>query len=125
MDATLKVTKDDTAKLFKTIAAIAKTRALIGVTDPEVAVYAYVQEFGSPAQNIPALHFMEFGIADARKEIVKDMAEEMLAALSGDTKAAGELLEAAADAAVVAIQARAPVRTGRLRASIEAHVGEK
>lgn len=125
MDASLKVPVDNTAKLFKAIAAIAKTRVLIGVNSDEVEQYAWVQNYGSPLQNIEALHFFENGIQDARNKIVTNMGQGIQAAVSGDHKAAVELVEAAADAAVAAIQERAPVRTGALRDSIEATVEDK
>lgn len=51
------------------------------------ATLAYIQNFGSPANNIPAREFMEPGILSAQDRITKALAATGRAALDGDLAA--------------------------------------
>lgn len=85
-----KVITDKVASVLKNIKQIENARVLVGIPQEENsrsddpmgnAGIGYVQEFGSPAQNIPARPFLIPGIQaiqDKTAEILKDGASKVL-----------------------------------------------
>jgi hypothetical protein len=114
------VAEDHTAELFKAIAELAKTEIHVGaLNDEDEAIIGYIQETGSPAQNIPAQPFLVPGVEEALKPIEKEMRAAGQAALSGNEKAANKALHQAGQIAVESVRELTPVDSGDLRNSIE------
>lgn len=93
MSNRLKVTKDDLAKVLKSIGALASSQVLVGIPQEEAerdddergamnnATLGYIHDNGSPANNIPARPFMKPGIKAAEKAIdsrMKKTAKDVL-----------------------------------------------
>lgn len=106
------VTKDAVSKVISEIRALTKNEVLVGVpqenaprTDEEVealkgapitnAVIGYINEFGSPAANIPPRPHMIPGIASAKDKIAQRLGKGARAAMDGSPDAANVALTAA------------------------------
>lgn len=99
---------DNTDSLLDALMALPKQEVLVGIPadkaprthepgEPEMnnAEIAYVQNFGSPALNIPAREFMAPGIRNVKDQITKRMKAAGAAALEGKKQAMAQQLNAA------------------------------
>ena len=116
----VKVTKDGTARLMAMLRELERNQVLVGVpsttanrdTDPDDpsplnnAEIAYIQNFGSPAANIPARPFMEPGIAVVRDAIAKRYRDGTKAILEGRIKNADVVHNVVGLIAQASIQAK-------------------
>lgn len=78
----VKVTRDETAKLQKALAALSRSQVLVGIPSSTAgrkaddsgeisnAVIGYLMETGSPAGNIPERPHLRPGVADAKDAII-------------------------------------------------------
>lgn len=121
----VQILKDNTAKLLHSIAELAAKQVLVGIEDPEVAVYAYIQDQGSPLQNIPATHFIERGLENAEPVIASEFQAAVSAAIDDDESSMLSHIAKAGQVAAVEIRETAPVESGRLRDSIISKVEDR
>lgn len=101
----VKISVDKMASIIKAINELGAKDVLIGVPegntdrktgDPATnAVIGYVQEFGSPANNIPARPFLIPGVQDIQKPASERLKVAAQRALSGDLSTAEKQLHAA------------------------------
>lgn len=101
----VKITVDKMASIIKAINELGAKDVLIGVPesstdrksgDPATnALIGYVQEFGSPANNIPARPFLIPGVQDIQKPAADRLKVAAQRALSGDLSQAEKQLHAA------------------------------
>jgi len=104
----VKVTKDELANVLKSVHALVSKEVLIGIPESEDARNAsdegspignaeigYIQETGSPSNNLPARPFLVPGVEKALPDAVKRLQRGGEKALSGDTSAAEASLHAA------------------------------
>jgi len=99
----VKVTKDNTAKILKAISDLAKKDVLVGI--PEAAgereggitnaQLGYLQENGSPTNKIPPRPFLIPGVQGAQALIAETLGSGAMSALSGDAAAGEKSLQAA------------------------------
>lgn len=104
------------------------------------AAIAYIQEFGSPAQNIPARPFLLPGIRDAKEQIGNRAKAAALTAMSGDKDATIKSLHAIGLAAQSAVRKKistgpftpladatleARVRSGKAKKGAEAELARR
>ena len=128
--------RDDLPKLLAAVKLLTRRQCLVGVSDktaardPEPgessdinnATLAYIHEFGSPAQNIPARPFLFPGIENAKPQIVDLLKKAGAKALGGDIAEIDRVLNAVGIIAVDAIQQKiedgpfAPLKPGTLAA---------
>jgi len=84
-------TADNVAKLLKQVDALTKLDVLVGIPAETTgrdgkmnnATIAYIHEFGSPAQNIPARPFLRPGVKNAREDIAAEMEKGAKEVLKG------------------------------------------
>lgn len=101
----VKITVDKMASIIKAINELGAKDVLVGIPegntdrksgDPATnAVIGYVQEFGSPANNIPARSFLIPGVQDIQKPAADRLKVAAQRALSGDLSQAEKQLHAA------------------------------
>lgn len=101
----VKISVDTMASIIKAINELGAKDVLIGIpegnTDRKTgdsatnAVIGYVQEFGSPANNIPARPFLIPGVQDIQKPAADRLKVAAQRALSGDLSTAEKQLHAA------------------------------
>ena len=101
---TVKVTKDNLPALLKAVKQLTSKETLIGIPAENAgrndgspvnnAEIGYIQEFGSPEQNIPARPFLVPGVQGALPQITARMKVGGTKALSGDMDAADKTLNA-------------------------------
>lgn len=95
-------------KLKVAFAQLSQQEVLVGVPRDEVvrsdpnekqpmnnATLAYIQDNGSPANNIPARPFMHPGVEACKEKVVKQFEKGAKAALTGDTGAIDKALNTA------------------------------
>lgn len=125
----VKVSRDNVAKLMKSLHALTKSDVLVGVPttradrkekgDPvSNAEIAYWMEFGAPAANIPARPALIPGVKDAQPTIVAQLKAAAVAGLKGE---AAEVLRSMNMAGLAAQNA---VRN-RIRAGIAPALSER
>ena len=111
----LTVTRDRLNDVLKAVGGLTKKEVLIGIPDsaPERedgpmsnAQIGYVQEFGSPAQNIPERPFLVTGIRSAQGDIAKRMESGISKVLKGDEGAGEQALNTAGLIAQNAVQTK-------------------
>jgi hypothetical protein len=100
----VKVTRDNVPAVLKSIQDMVGTQLLIGVpaADPERrgdeainnASIGYIQETGSPANNLPARPFLVPGVAAVQGPALAMLKKGAKDALDGDPRAAGRALNA-------------------------------
>jgi phage gpG-like protein len=114
------VTVDKLAQVLASMAELVKRDVLVGIPDsaPERkeqtplsnAQIGYIQEFGSPAANIPARPFLIPGVENARPEVLDSLRAGTKAALDGNT---GQVEKSMARAGIQAQNAvRAKIQDG-------------
>lgn len=101
----VKITVDKMASIIKAINELGAKDVLVGIpegntdrksSDPATnALIGYVQEFGSPANNIPARPFLIPGVQDIQKPAADRLKVAAQRALSGDLSQAEKQLHAA------------------------------
>lgn len=101
----VKITVDKMASIIKAIDDLGAKDVLVGIPegntdrksgDPATnALIGYVQEFGSPANNIPARPFLIPGVQDIQKPAADRLKIAAQRALSGDLSQAEKQLHAA------------------------------
>lgn len=104
----VKVTKDELANVLKSIHALVSREVLIGIPESEDARKAsedgepignaeigYIQETGSPTNNLPARPFLVPGVEKALPQAVAQLERGGKRALSGDRMAGDASLHAA------------------------------
>lgn len=101
----VKITVDKMASVIKAINELGAKDVLVGIPesstdrksgDPATnALIGYVQEFGSPANNIPARPFLIPGVSDIQKPASDRLKVAAQRALSGDLSQAEKQLHAA------------------------------
>lgn len=101
----VKISVDKMASIIKAINELGSKDVLIGIPegntdrktgDPATnALIGYVQEFGSPANNIPARPFLIPGVQDIQKPASDRLKVAAQRALSGDLSTAEKQLHAA------------------------------
>lgn len=90
----IKTVVDHVPEILDAMATLAQNDVLVGVpeekterkNDSEIsnAALAYIQDKGSPTQNIPPRPFLEPGIQDAKEPIAEGMRKAAEAALDGN-----------------------------------------
>lgn len=107
--------KDRVPDLLKAVRDLTKTRVLVGIPDANAgrndgpvsnAVIGYIQEFGSPAQNIPERPFLVPGVQSVEEKTVERLKKAGQAALSGDTAAVEQAQHAIGLEAQSAVRAK-------------------
>jgi hypothetical protein len=92
-DIKLSVTQDNTRELKKALKDLERKEILVGFPEEgeqraepgqSNAYLAFINDQGSPAQNIPARPFMIPGVESAQEEIVQGMHDAAVAALNGN-----------------------------------------
>lgn len=115
----LKVKTDKVAEVLAGIDALTGNRVLIGIpattagrkdTPMDNASIGYVQEFGSPAQNIPPRPFLLPGVRDAKPRVIGRLRQALLYAMAGKKDATIRALHAAGMTAASSVKMR--MRTG-------------
>lgn len=95
------VTRDHSAAILKAIAKLGKRDVLVGIPESTSsrpgepinnAEVMYLNDTGSPANNIPARPSLRPGIEQSKELIAKTLSVGADAALSGDAKAGEEAL---------------------------------
>ena len=107
------IIKDKTSSLFSAVRKLTKTAVLVGIPESENArddgpignaTIGYLNETGSPSQNIPARPHLVPGIEDAKDQIVKQFRRAAQAAMEGKNTAPG--LNGAGQAGATGVQQR-------------------
>lgn len=120
IDAKVIKTIDHTADLLRSIKYLSDRHTLVGVpaekaprdakgakgTPINNATIAYIQNYGSPAANIPARPFMEPGIKNAEAQIAEQMKKASTAAGNGDQSGVDRGLNSAGIVAATSIKAK-------------------
>lgn len=105
---TVKVTKDELANVLKSIHALVSREVLVGIPESEDARKAsedgapignaeigYIQETGSPINNLPARPFLVPGVEKALPKALEQLKRGGTKAIGGDSSAADKALNAA------------------------------
>ena len=109
------ITKDRMADVLKSIQSLVKERTLVGIPAANAerrdgpinnAAIGYINEFGSPANNIPARPFLIPGVEAAQPKVVKQLRRGADQALGGKLDAADKALHSAGIVAVNAVRAK-------------------
>lgn len=114
------IKSDKLADIVKAINDLTKTDVLVGIPESKAAredspgitnaEIGYIQENGSPAQNIPARSFLIPGVADARGKYQQHLVKAANLALDGNKRDAIKQLDAAG---IIAEQgAKAKINSG-------------
>ncbi|GAA5786135.1 hypothetical protein [Chitiniphilus shinanonensis] len=103
--ATVKITIDDVSKVLGSIATLAAKQVLVGIPSSTAgrdddgpinnAEIGYVQEHGSPANNVPARPFLVPGVKDEMEPISRQLKRASQSALDGDKAKSDMALKAA------------------------------
>ncbi len=110
---TVKITKDRVPDLLRAIRDLTSKEVLVGIPAENAgredspinnAEIGYLQETGSPSQNIPARPFLVPGVEAARPKIEKALRNGANGALRGVSGAADAALEAAGLIAVPSVR---------------------
>lgn len=104
MSSGVKVTKDNVAAVMKSIAALNKSRVMVGVPSETAgrddggpvnnAEIGYIMETGDPSHNIPARPFLVPGVNSVRDEIADRFRTAGKRALDGDVAVIDKMLSA-------------------------------
>lgn len=112
------IKKDNVGKMLAAVKRLTGKRVLVGVPATAAerrqdrdgkepvnnAMIGYLNEFGSPAQNIPPRPHLVPGVRDAEKQIAKGFQSAGQAALSGDFDKVDAGLVFAGEAAVASVR---------------------
>ena len=117
MKSGLTITKDEADKLLKAVQTLTRQEVLVGVPDATAgrkgddepisnAAIGYINEFGSPEQNIPARPFLIPGVRDAAPKFIKRLHDAAKAAVAGKNDTVQANLMAAGLVAQNAVRAK-------------------
>jgi hypothetical protein len=107
------ITKDRTAEVFRTIATLAKREVLVGIPQEAAsrpgspinnAEILYINDLGSPINNIPARPVLVPGVQHSEELWVKQLGMAGKSALSGNAEAAEKHLASAGQVAANAVK---------------------
>lgn len=111
----LKITRDRVPDLLKAARALERRQVMVGVPSTTAgredgpitnAVIGYIQEHGSPAQNIPARPFLVPGVEDGEPKFTPRLKAAAQAALDGDVRKVEQRLHEAGLLAQNAVRAK-------------------
>ena len=112
----VKMTKDNVSNVLRSIQQLASNEVLIGIpastTDRKDgepinnATIGYIQETGSPANNLPARPFLVPGVESAQKAATDELKKGAGAAMSGDAMGADKALHRAGITASNAVKGK-------------------
>ena len=112
----VKVTKDELKKVLRSIQQLAAQQVLVGIPATTTerkgaepinnATIGYIQEAGSPANNLPARPFLVPGVQDALPGATEQLKKGAQAALGGNMDGADKRVHAAGIVAQNAVRAR-------------------
>lgn len=101
----VKVTKNDIPRLLREIQALTGKTVLVGIPEDSAeredgapisnATIGYLNEYGSPAQNIPPRPFLIPGVQKAQDKVAGQLGKGAAAALEGDAATTTAALTAA------------------------------
>lgn len=108
---TVEVKKDRVAEVMAAVRALTTKEVLVGIPDTDAprteeeaeakkgepinnATIGYINEFGSPAANIPERPHLRPGVEDVRDRIANKLVQGAKKALDGDKEAGAKALEA-------------------------------
>ncbi|TXH35300.1 MAG: hypothetical protein E6Q98_16035 [Rhodospirillaceae bacterium] len=123
MEIKVTVTKDNVAGFERALKSLTKKRVLVGIPDSTAsrpdedgsplsnAQIGYIQEFGSPAANIPARPHLIPGVENARKPIANRMGAAARKIVDGATDIEQDLV---AVGLIAQSSVRNQIRTGSL-----------
>lgn len=112
----LTITRDRSEDLLKNTKKLTAARVLVGIPEgsdrqdedgkpaPNNALLGYINNYGSPSQNIPARPFMETGIRSREDKIVRHLRKAGEEALRGNTDGMMAQFESAGLTAQAGIQ---------------------
>lgn len=109
MKSGLKVTTDNAQAILESLKALTSKEVLVGIPEEDSdrddvpfgnAGIGYINEYGSPAQNIPARPHLQPGVKSAEPQTIPQLKDAALAALDGRESAAVQALERAGILAV-------------------------
>jgi len=132
MTTNIRMVTDHADAFFRGVKLLEKEHVLVGVpqektdrTDTSVAtnaLIAYIQNFGSPTQNIPPRPFMDSGIMNAKDRITAQMQKAGEAALDGNADGVRKNFEAVGLIAATSVKLKIregpfqPLRPATIRA---------
>lgn len=112
----MKITIDNVAKVLASIQELASKQVLAGIPASKAernddsplnnAQLGYLQNYGSPAQNIPSREFMESGIALVQDKIEGHLQKAAKAAVNGNSEKVDVELNATGLVAQAGLRAR-------------------
>lgn len=111
------ITKDHLEDVLKSINSLVKEQTLVGIPADHAARHeegepinnaaiGYIEEFGSPANNIPARPSLIPGVEAAKPEIIKQLRKGVDGALEGRLDAGEKALHRAGIVAVNSVRAK-------------------
>jgi len=109
------ITRDKLEDVLKSVQSLVKERVLIGIPDSNAArkegpinnaALGYINEFGSPANNIPARPFLIPGVEAAQPAALKQLTRGVVGALDGHVDAADKALHGAGIVTQNAVRAK-------------------
>lgn len=99
----IKVTKDDTQDILNNIKKLAETKVMVGIPQAENtrensgpignAALLFINNYGSPANNIPARPVMELGLKKATPKIIEGFKAIGRAAVNKNSAVIGQLYD--------------------------------
>lgn len=115
MSRAVVVKKDRTSAILDAVRSLTKTNVMVGIPESAAArgdgapitnaVIGYLNEFGSPAQNIPPRPHLAPGVANATAKVVPQMRAAALSAVDGDKQETEKRLNAVGLIAVSSVKA--------------------
>jgi hypothetical protein len=103
--ARVTILQDNVDKVMGSLTALVGKQVLIGIPESETerdddgpitnAALGYIHEFGAPESNIPARPFLIPGVQAVEEQALDKLRQAADAALTGDTKASNQYLQAA------------------------------
>ncbi|TGC25033.1 hypothetical protein [Escherichia sp. E1130] len=114
MKSGVKITTDNAQAILDSLKALTSKEVLIGIPAEDSeredvpfgnAGIGYLNEYGSPAQNIPARPHLQPGVKSAESQTVPQLKDAALAAFDGNESSAEQSLERAGQLAVNGVRA--------------------
>lgn len=114
MKSGVKITTDNAQAILDSLKALTRKEVLIGIPAEDSeredvpfgnAGIGYLNEYGSPAQNIPARPHLQPGVKSAESKTVPQLKDAALAAFDGNESSAVQSLERAGQLAVNGVRA--------------------
>ncbi|HRG54421.1 MAG TPA: hypothetical protein PLG56_00135 [Lacunisphaera sp.] len=112
----VKITKDSTSAVFNAVRALTKTDVLIGIPESAAergddapitnAAIGYINEFGSPALNIPPRPHLAPGVKEATGKMVPQLRAAATVAIEGNAQEVDRRLNAVGILGVSGVKAK-------------------